>query len=99
MTGTPAGGASGAMTLRNEYYQLGQVSSFVQPGARRIDSENFVTYGVNGSNIETVRPGLDDVSFLNPDGSKVLDAYHNSTAPPSFAVLSGAGYFSYSIPA
>ncbi len=86
-------------TLRTEYYQLGQVSSFVQPGARRIDSPSLVTYGVNGSNIETVSSGLDDVAFLNPDGSKVLVAYDNSAAPISFAVESDGRYFTYTIPA
>ena len=90
---------SHTMTLRTEYYQLGQVSEFVQPGARRIDSPDFVTYGVNGSNIETVTSGLDDVAFLNPDGSKVLVTYNNSTAPTSFAVQSDGRYFTYTIPA
>jgi hypothetical protein len=53
----------------------------VQPGARRIDSPNFVSYGLDGSNIETVSAGLDDMAFLNPDGSKVLVASNNSVAP------------------
>jgi glucosylceramidase len=87
------------VTLRNEYYQVGQVSAFVQQGARRIDSPNFVTYGTNSSNIETVSPGLDDVAFLNPDGSKVLVTYNNSSTPISFAVQSDGRYFSYTIPA
>jgi glucosylceramidase len=86
-------------TLRTEYYQLGQVSSFVQPGAHRIDSPNFVTYGLNGSNIETVSAGLDDVAFLNPDGTKVLVTYNNSNAPISFAAQSDGRYFTYTIPA
>jgi hypothetical protein len=86
------------MTFRNGYYQLGQVSAFVQPGASRIDSPSFVSYGVNGSNVETVSAGLDDVAFVNPDGSKVLVAYNNSTAPISFAVSSDGRYFSYTIP-
>jgi glucosylceramidase len=86
-------------TLRTEYYQLGQVSSFVQPGAHRIDSPNFVTYGLNGSNIETVSAGLDDVAFLNPDGTKVLVTNNNSNAPISFAVQSDGRYFTYTIPA
>ena len=90
---------SHTMTLRTEYYQLGQVSEFVQPGARRIDSPDFVTYSVNGSNIETVTSGLDDVAFLNPDGSKVLITYNNSTAPTSFAVQSDGRYFTYTTPA
>ena len=87
------------VTFPAKYYQLGQVSAFVQPGATRIDSPSFVTYGVNSSNIETVSPGLDDVAFLNPDGSKALIAYNNSTAPISFAVQSNGRYFSYTIPA
>ena len=82
-----------------EYYQLGQVSAFVQPGATRIDSPNFVTYSTNTSNILTVSPGLDDVAFRNPDGSTVLIAYDNSTSPISFAVQDGAQSFTYTIPA
>jgi O-glycosyl hydrolase len=86
------------VTFRTEYYQLGQVSAFVQPGAARIDSQNFVSYGVNSSNILTVTAGLDDVAFLNPDGSKVLVAYNNSAAPISFGVQSNGSYFSYTLP-
>jgi glucosylceramidase len=87
------------MTLRTSYYQLGQVSAFAEPGAHRIDSPNFVSYGLNSSNIETVSAGLDDVAFLNPDGSKVLVTYNNSTAPISFAVHTDGRYFGYTIPA
>jgi len=107
---TPNGcpGCQGVVTINqgahnfsfgNEYYQLGQVSSFVRPGATRIDSQNFVTYGVNGSNVATISPGLDDVAFLNPDGSEVLIAYNNSMAPIAFAVQSNGSYFTYTIPA
>jgi glucosylceramidase len=88
-----------AITLRPEYYQLGQISAFVQPGATRIDSPSFVAYGLNGSNIETVSPGLDDVAFQNPDGSYVLVAYNTSSAPASFAVDAGGRYFTYALPA
>jgi glucosylceramidase len=87
-----------AITLRPEYYQLGQVSAFVQPGATRIDSPSFVTYGLNSSDIETVSSGLDDVAFQNPDGSIVLVAYNDSSAPISFAVDSGGRYFTYTLP-
>jgi O-glycosyl hydrolase len=86
-------------TLRTEYYQLGQLSAFVHPGAHRIDSPDFVSYGVNGSNVETVTPGLDDVAFLNPDGSKVLVTFNNSTTPTTFSVQSDGRYFTYTIPA
>jgi O-glycosyl hydrolase len=91
--------STGAVTYRTEYYQFGQVSGFVQPGARRVDSPNFVTYTTNGSNIETISSGLDDVAFLNPDGSKVLIAYNNSSAAIPFGVASDGSYFSYTIPA
>lgn len=90
---------SQTVSFRPEYYQLGQVSAFVQPGARRIASDSFVTYGVNASNIESVTPGLDDVAFLNPDGSEVLVAYNNSNAPSSFGVNAGGRYFTATLPA
>jgi glucosylceramidase len=70
---------SHTVSLTSEYYQLGQVSAYVQPGAVRIDSPNFVTYGLDGSDIETVSSGLDDVAFQNPDGSLVLITYNNSS--------------------
>ena len=90
---------TGAITLRPEYYMLGQVSAFVQPGATRIDSPSLVTYGVNSSDIETVSAGLDDVAFQNPDGSLVLVAYNSSSGPITFAVDEGGRYFTYSLPA
>jgi glucosylceramidase len=91
--------ATQAVTLRPEYYQLGQVSDFVQPGATRIDSPSSVTYGLNGSNVETASPGLDDVAFQNPDGSYVLVVYNNnSSVPVTFAVDEGGRYFTYSLP-
>ena len=78
-----------------KYFQLGQVSRFVQPGAVRIDSGSFVRYGVNAVNMAVASPGLDDVAFLNPDGSKVLVAYDNSTSSVSFAVKTRGRYFAY----
>ena len=90
---------TGAVTFLPEYYQLGQVSAFVQPGATRIDSPTFVTYATDSSNIETISSGLDDVAFLNPDGSEVLVTYNNSSAPITFAVQSDGSYFPYTIPA
>jgi glucosylceramidase len=88
-----------AITFRPEYYQLGQVSAFVQPGAQRIASTTYVGYGQNASGVETITPGLDDVAFVNPDGSKVLVAYNNSRAPISFDAESDGRHFTYTIPA
>ncbi|MGH2866157.1 MAG: glycoside hydrolase family 30 beta sandwich domain-containing protein [Solirubrobacteraceae bacterium] len=80
------------------YYQLGQVGSFVQTGARRINSNNFVTYrAVSGSPIG-VTPGIDDVAALNPDGSRVVVAYNNSLATVRFAVRWAGRSFPYSLP-
>jgi glucosylceramidase len=87
------------VTFTSEYYQLGQVSAFVQPGATRIDSTSLVTYGVDSSDIETISAGLDDVAFQNPDGSLALIAYNNSSAPITFAADSNGHYFTYTLPA
>ena len=87
------------VSFRPEYYQLGQISAFVQPGAWRIDSPNFVAYGVNSASIETITASLDDVAFQNPDGSKVLVAYNNSGVPIAFGMASDGSYFVYTLPA
>ena len=81
------------------YYQLGQASAFVQPGAWRVDSEHFVYYKYTRPGVNLVTPGLDDVAFLNPDGSTVLLAYANSRAPISFAVQWQGTSFTYTLPA
>ena len=73
-------------TFRLSYYQFGQASAFVQPGASRVESEHFVFYDYQRPGVNLVTPGLDDVAFINPDGSHVLLAYDNSTHPISFAV-------------
>jgi glucosylceramidase len=90
---------TGAVSFGSEYDQLGQVSRFVEPGARRIDSNNFVTYGVDGSGFESVSGGLDDVAFVNPDGSKVLIANNTSSSAIAFAVDWRDRSFSYTVPA
>lgn len=51
--------SDGTWSKNVDYYTLGHVSKFVNPGARRIDSTSL------DNNIETV-------AFKNPDGSKVL---------------------------
>ncbi len=106
--GNNCGGCTGLLTVntqtqsvsfRPKYYDLGQVSAFVQPGAVRIDSPSFVTYGLSNSNTFTVSHGLDDVAFENPAGSKVLVANNTSTAAISFTVQSDGRYFGYTLPA
>ncbi len=71
-----------------DYFQLGQLSRFVAPGAVRIASENFVRYRYLSRGMDIATPGLDDVAFLNPDGSQVLLVYNDSATTTAFAVQS-----------
>jgi glucosylceramidase len=80
------------------YYQLGQVGSFVETGAQRISSNNFVKYGVKPGSPIGVTAGIDDVAVLNPDGSRVVVVYNNSARPVRFAVRWDGRSFSYSLP-
>ena len=85
-------------TLRLGYYELGQVSKFVEPGAVRISSERFVQDYHLPSGRYGVSAGLDDAAFLNPDGRRVLVAYDNSPLPVRFAVQWHKRSFAYKLP-
>jgi glucosylceramidase len=84
-------------TLGLGYYQLGQVSKFVEAGAYRIGSERFVRDYHSPSGAFGISAGLDDVAFLNPDGGRVLVAYDNSPAPVRFAVQWHGRSFAYQL--
>jgi glucosylceramidase len=71
-----------------DYFQLGQLSRFVDPGAVRVASEHFVRYRYLNRGTDIATPGLDDVAFLNPDGSKVLLVYNDSKVASAFALES-----------
>ena len=86
-------------TLSRDFYELGQVSRFVSPGARRLPSTHFVTYGESPLRVPTVTPGLDDVVFRNPDGGIVLVADNNSAAPIRFAIRWHRRYARATVPA
>ncbi|MDQ6806845.1 MAG: glucosylceramidase [Actinomycetota bacterium] len=77
-----------------DYYQLGQISKFVLPGAVRIGSNHFVSYVHPSKHRSMATPGLDDVAFENPDGSRVLVAYNGSSTSITFGVEDGGQYFS-----
>ncbi len=77
--------ATGAVTYNPDYYALAQVSKFVKPGAYRIYSNTFGAGGV------------DDVAFRNPDGSKVLVAYNDSTSAQNISVADGTQSFNYTL--
>jgi glucosylceramidase len=82
-----------------DYYQLGELGKFVQPGAYRIGSNNFVTYDTPTlkHEINWARPGIDDVAFRNPAGSKVLLVYNNAAHGESFAVQWRGLTFTYTL--
>ena len=90
---------SGGVWLTRSYYQLGQVSAFVSPGAQRIASNHFVSYVYPHRGLNVVSTGLDDVAFRNPDGSLVLVAYNNARKPIPFAVSWRHKTFNYDLPA
>lgn len=76
---------TGAVTKDVEYYTLGQYSKYVLPGAVRIYSSDT--------------NGIDTVAFKNPDGTKVLVAFNNTSASNSFRVQWGTQSFPYTLPA
>ena len=75
----------GDVTYNAEYYVLGHLSKFVQPGAVRIDSTG---YGEGG---------IQNVAFRNPDGTIVLVAL-NSGGTQNFQVSFGGQAFGYNLP-
>jgi glucosylceramidase len=89
-TGVLTIGPGDTVTPDAEYYALGQLSRFVQPGAVRIASTSFGTTGWNGE--------VMDVAFRNPDGSTVLVAHNENDDAQAFAVQEGGQRFTYTLP-
>jgi glucosylceramidase len=89
-TGVLTVAPDGTVTRNAEYFTLGHVARFVQPGARRVASTSFGTTGWNGQ--------VMDVAFVNPDGSTVLVAHNENDDPQTFAVREGDHAFSYTLP-
>jgi len=81
--------SSGNPTKRPVYYWTGQLSKFVQPGAKRAASNTFGA----GS--------IQNVAFLNPDGTRVVAAWNSDTSlgtgSSTFKVRSGSQSFSYTL--
>ncbi|WP_083976563.1 ricin-type beta-trefoil lectin domain protein [Kitasatospora azatica] len=76
---------SGQVDYTVEYYDLGQLTKFVKPGAYRIDS--------------TANSAVPNVAWLNPDGSKALVAYNDSGSVQNLRVNWGSQSFGYNLPA
>ncbi|WLR54806.1 carbohydrate-binding protein [Mesobacillus subterraneus] len=79
---------TGEITKNVEYYVLGHVSKFVEPGAHRIQSSDINDL----SNIE-------NVAFINPDGSKVMLAMNTSDRETEIKVRWGDKSFLYTLDA
>ncbi len=77
--------ATGAITYGIEYFTLGHFSKYVLPGAMRIYSSNA--------------NGIVSAAFLNPDGSKALVAFNDSSTTQSFSAQWGTQSFAYTLPA
>ncbi|MDQ2810506.1 MAG: discoidin domain-containing protein [Actinomycetota bacterium] len=89
-TGILTVGPGDTVTPDAEYYALGHLSRFVQPGAVRIASTSFGTTGWNGQ--------IMDVAFVNPDRSTVLVAHNENDNPQSFSVSENGQSFDYTLP-
>ena len=77
--------ATGAVTYNEEYYILGHVTKFIDPGAYRAESTNYA----DGQ--------PENVAFLNPDGS--LSLIVHSSAASTFDVEWNGQHFTYALPA
>jgi glucosylceramidase len=80
---------TGGVHFGRTYYQLGQLTRFVAPGAVRIASNNFVTYRYPYLGADIASFGLDDVAFRNPGGREALVTYNGARAPVTFSVREG----------
>ncbi|MFI5929493.1 lectin [Micromonospora sp. NPDC051543] len=79
------GSRAGQVDYTIEYYTTGHLTKFVQPGAYRIDST------ANGT--------VQNVAYVNPNGSKALIAHNGGTSAQSIKVVWGGQSFTYSMPA
>jgi glucosylceramidase len=79
--------SSGAVTKNVEYYSIAHFSKFVKPGAKRVSS----TVNVNFSSI-------DQVAFMNPDGTKVLIVMNGASDAQTLTVNFYQRQFTYSLP-
>ncbi|MEK8127153.1 carbohydrate-binding protein [Paenibacillus filicis] len=77
--------ATGNVTYGASYYSMGHLSKFAVPGAVRIASTGYAG-------------GIHNVALKNPDGSKVLVAYNETTSNNTFKVKWGDQAFTYTLP-
>jgi glucosylceramidase len=83
---------TGTPRLGLNYFEYGQTTKYVEPGAVRIFSTRLVRDGYG------VTRGVDDVAFLNPNGSKVLVAYNNRGRRARLAIKWRGRYLNWVLP-
>lgn len=79
--------ANGNVTRNAEYYVLGHVSKFVEPGATRIGS----TSQGNG--------GVENVAFQNPDGTRAAYVVNTASGAQQFSLTDNGRSLVYTLPA
>jgi glucosylceramidase len=77
-------GRSGQVDYTVEYYTMGHLTKFVKPGAYRVDST------ANGS--------VPNIAYLNPDGTRALIAYNNTSSSQQVTVNWSGQRFTYTLP-
>ncbi|HET9102898.1 MAG TPA: glycoside hydrolase family 30 beta sandwich domain-containing protein [Solirubrobacteraceae bacterium] len=87
--------ATHTVRYTRDYYQLGQFSRFIAPGAVRIGANTLVRDHYFYPSGELTTTGVDDVAFQNPDGTRVLVAYAYTSRAASFSVSDGGESFRY----
>ena len=75
---------SGQVDYTVEYYDMGQLTKFVKPGASRIDS--------------TANSSVPNIGYLNTDGTRALIAYNNTASSQQVVVNWNGEHFSYTLP-
>src|SRR2546428_3476786 len=76
---------TGEITKNVEYYTLGHFTKFVRPGAHRIFSTQLKDQE------------LDNVAFINKNGTKVLVVFNSGKAQKAFAACNGNVKYSYTL--
>jgi glucosylceramidase len=99
-------GCSGLVTISEQthefsfgrnYYEFGQVSRFVQPGATRVASTRAVADFELPNGAYGVTRGIDNAAFVNPDGTRVLIVHNNSAGRRAFAIAWRGQYLTYAL--
>jgi O-glycosyl hydrolase len=84
VTITPTSLTSWTWTPQIEYYAMGQVAKYVRPGAHRVGSSESLG-------------GLNNVAFLNRDGSQVVVVQNDGPGSKRFGIQWGTRWLSYTL--